>query len=119
MAAKATEVRALYRAFLKEGQKFPNYNIRQYVKRKTQADFRAHQGEQDSELLAQILSSAKAELEVVRRQALVFHLYARKQKSVMDIPLVQVLEQQLETAPSSAESKRALFQDRDTNTGSY
>ena len=34
-------------------------------------------------MLSEILKNAKAELAVVQRQAMVFHLYARKQKSVM------------------------------------
>ena len=38
---------------------------------------------------------------------------------LQDIPLVKVLEKQLENAPSSQESKRALFDQPETNTGSY
>lgn len=104
---------------MKEGAKFPNYNIRQYVKRKAREDFELHKHDQKESVVAKVWASARSELDVVKRQALVYHLYARKQKSVMDIPLATVLREQLATAPSSAESKRALFQDRDTNTGSY
>ena len=70
--------------------------LRSYVKRKAQDDFRAHRGESDPGRLSQLWSHAKAEFEAVQRQAIVYHLYARQHKSVMDVPLKQVLQAQSE-----------------------
>ncbi|KAK9832894.1 hypothetical protein WJX74_001055 [Apatococcus lobatus] len=98
------EVRSLYRAFLRESVKFPNYNIREYVKRRATTGFRQHATEKDTAVLDSLRQQAQADLEVVKRQAIVYHLYSRKQKSVMDIPLATMLEEQAAAAPYSQSS---------------
>ncbi|BDA40397.1 probable LYR motif-containing protein 4 [Coccomyxa sp. Obi] len=91
----------MYRTFLKHGAKFPNYNIREYVRRKAREGFRAHKGETDAQKLSELLQDAKQELEVVKRQSLVYSMYARKQKSIMDIPLEKMLRDQAEIPTST------------------
>ncbi|CAL8467311.1 g6848 [Coccomyxa elongata] len=86
----------MYRSFLKHGAKFPNYNIREYVRRKAKEGFRAHREETDAQKLSGLLQDAKQELEVVKRQSLVYSMYARKQKSIMDMPLERLLKDQAE-----------------------
>jgi len=54
-----------------------------YVLRKTKQDFRAHQSESSGEAVSELIVKAKAELEVVKRQAMVYSMYARKHKSIM------------------------------------
>ena len=54
-----------------------------YVKRRTKEEFRTHQHEADVQAVESFLTAAKAELEVVKRQALVYQMYARKHKSIM------------------------------------
>ncbi|KAK9843445.1 hypothetical protein WJX81_002999 [Elliptochloris bilobata] len=76
------------------GAKFPNYNIREYVKRKAREDFRAHASEADPAAAQALWAQAKDELKVWTRQATVYSLYARPQKSVMDIPLKAALDAQ-------------------------
>lgn len=57
--------------------------LRRYVKRKAREDFELHKHDQKESVVAKVWASARSELDVVKRQALVYHLYARKQKSVM------------------------------------
>ncbi|KAK9823181.1 hypothetical protein WJX72_000887 [[Myrmecia] bisecta] len=95
----AAEVKALYRALLKEGRKFPNYNIREYVKRKTKEDFRAHKAEADASVVEQLWTKAKSEYEIAKRQAVVYGMYARCQRSIMDVPLQAVLQEQASSGP--------------------
>jgi hypothetical protein len=93
--------------------------VLRYVKRRTKEKFRANQHEGDGQAVDQLLKEARAELEVVKRQLLVYTMYARKHKSIMvralhtpvcvmriasarlmlcgglqDIPLTQVLREQ-------------------------
>lgn len=95
----ASEVKALYKAFLREGKKFSNYNVREFVQRKAKADFRSNATQTDKTAIEQMWTQAKRDLEVAKRQALVYRLYGSKQKSVMDIPMVKVLQQQAKDAP--------------------
>ncbi len=57
-----------------------------YVKRKARQDFRAHVDETDPAAADALWAQAKAELKVWQRQATVYSLYARPQKSVMVPP---------------------------------
>lgn len=57
-----------------------------YVKRKARQDFRAHVVEADPVAADALWAQAKAELKVWQRQATVYSLYARPQKSVMVPP---------------------------------
>ncbi|KAL3139602.1 hypothetical protein ABBQ38_003920 [Trebouxia sp. C0009 RCD-2024] len=95
----ASEVKGLYKAFLREGKKFSNYNVREFVQRKAKVDFRSHAAETDKAIVSKLWTQAKLDLEVARRQAVVYSLYGSKQKSVMDIPMVKVLQKQTEDAP--------------------
>ena len=49
-------------------------------------EFRAHRAETDSAALSRLWNHAKQELEAVKRQAMVYSLYAREHKSVMVRP---------------------------------
>ena len=60
----------------------PLWHVR-YVKRRTKQDFRTHQHEADAQVVEGFLTAAKGELEVVKRQCLVYQMYARKHKSIM------------------------------------
>jgi ribosomal protein L12E/L44/L45/RPP1/RPP2 len=54
-----------------------------YILRRSKTGFRSHAGEADPARLAALVAEARSELEVVRRQALVHGLYARRGKSVL------------------------------------
>jgi hypothetical protein len=54
-----------------------------YIKRRAKEGFAESQSITDAAALEQLWQRAKEELEVVKRQAVVYGLYARKHKSVM------------------------------------
>lgn len=95
----ASQVKALYKAFLREGKKFTNYNVREFVQRKAKADFRSNASQTDKAAIELLWTQAKQDLDTAKRQTLVYSMYGSKQKSVMDIPMVKVLQQQEEDAP--------------------
>lgn len=96
------------------------------MQRKAKVDFRSHAAETDKAVVDQLWTQAKLDLDIARRQALVYSLYGSKQKSVMvicclfcisisnitncyaetlnlqDIPMVKVLQKQAEDAPYTA-----------------
>ena len=94
------------------------------MQRKAKVDFRSHAAETDKAVIDQLWTQAKLDLDVAKRQALVYSLYGSKQKSVMvisclfctccmnswdaevsnlqDIPMVKVLQKQAEDAPYTA-----------------
>lgn len=63
------------------GNSFPNYNIREYVRRRAREEF-------SKEGTGKSLAAIREELDVVRRQGAVYSLYNRGPvvKSVMDLP---------------------------------
>jgi LYR motif-containing protein 4 len=67
------------------GSKFPNYNIREYVRRRAREQFKEASKVSDEGQLTELWSKGKETIEMVKRQAVVYQLYARKQKSVMDM----------------------------------
>lgn len=77
------EVRALFRAFLRNGRTFPQFNISHYIQRRAKEEFHAHAREADPAKLQQLVASGKEQLDVVKRQALVYGLYGRKIKNVL------------------------------------
>ncbi|KAH7288866.1 hypothetical protein KP509_31G047400 [Ceratopteris richardii] len=84
----AAEVKALFRAFLREARKFPDYNIREYVKRRSRQGFHQNQN-----IVPELATAAFAEgrelLEVAKRQAVVYSLYAPKVKNIMELKHVE------------------------------
>ncbi|KAL2898553.1 LYR motif-containing protein 4 [Bienertia sinuspersici] len=86
VAPARAEILQLYRSFLRVARKFPDYNIREYAKRRTIDGFHHNKSLSDSSSIAQAFSDAKAEFQIAERQALVYSLYAPKFRSIMDIP---------------------------------
>lgn len=60
------------------------------MQRKAKVDFRSNAAETDKAVVNTLWTQAKLDLEVARRQALVYSLYGSKQKSVMVIKLSAV-----------------------------
>ncbi|GLT25232.1 hypothetical protein SLA2020_003760 [Shorea laevis] len=84
-APTRNEVLWLYRSLLRVARQFCDYNIREYTKRRTIDAFRHNQKLTDSSKVAAAFADGKAQLEVAKRQCIVYSLYAPKVKSVMDI----------------------------------
>ena len=84
-APSRAEIVSLFRSLLRTAAKFPDYNIREYVRRRTIDGFREKRGLVDTSAIAEVYSDGKSQLEVAKRQAVVYSLYAPPVKSVMEI----------------------------------
>ncbi|GFH23440.1 LYR motif-containing protein 4B, partial [Haematococcus lacustris] len=78
--ATASEVKALFRAFLREGRRYNNYNVREYIIRVAKERFRTSPSD-----VAAKLAEAKKDLALVKRQAIVYQLYAGPIKNVLEL----------------------------------
>ncbi|KAG6761232.1 hypothetical protein POTOM_034439 [Populus tomentosa] len=78
------EILYLYRSLLRTARQFCDYNIREYAKRRTIDAFRQNQDLTDSLAISAAYSDGKTQLDVAKRQAVVYSLYAPTIKSVME-----------------------------------
>ncbi|KAG1656613.1 hypothetical protein FOA52_008436 [Chlamydomonas sp. UWO 241] len=78
------EVKSLMRAFLRGGAQFPNYNIREYILRRVKDGFREGAGESGPSSAA-LWAHAKEEYSVMKRQSVVYGMYARKIKNILEV----------------------------------
>ncbi|TKY65117.1 LYR motif-containing protein 4 [Spatholobus suberectus] len=81
----AAQVLSLFRSLLRVAREFPDYNIREYAKRRTVDAFREHATLSDPSATASAFSHGKSQLAVVKRQAVVHSLYAPQLRSVMEL----------------------------------
>ncbi|KAI9088435.1 hypothetical protein K1719_029884 [Acacia pycnantha] len=81
------QIVSLLRSLLRTARQFPDYNIREYTKRRAIDAFRHNQSLTDQASIASAYSDGKAQLEIAKRQAIVYSLYAPNIKSVMDLKL--------------------------------
>lgn len=84
-APSPTQARELFKALLREARKFPNYNVREYVKRRTVDGFHEHRDASDPAAIAAAYAYGVKQLEIAKRQAVVYNLYAPAVKSIMDL----------------------------------
>ncbi|XP_029817271.1 LOW QUALITY PROTEIN: LYR motif-containing protein 4 [Manacus vitellinus] len=84
-ASPASQVLRLYRALLRESQRFSGYNYRTYAIRRIRDAFRENKNIKDSEKVEELVNKAKANLEVIRRQVTIGQLYST-QKLVIESP---------------------------------
>ncbi|XP_039567979.1 LYR motif-containing protein 4 isoform X2 [Passer montanus] len=67
-ASSRAQVLRLYRALLRESQRFSGYSYRNYAIRRIKDAFRENKNIADSEKIEELLNKAKANLEVIQRQ---------------------------------------------------
>ncbi|XXG72344.1 hypothetical protein AAC387_Pa07g1468 [Persea americana] len=79
------EVLSLFRSLLRTAGIFSDYNIREYAKRRTINGFHQNRRLSDPSSIASAFYDGKSQLEVAKKQAIVYSLYAPKSKSVMEI----------------------------------
>ncbi|KAM6088659.1 LYR motif-containing protein 4 isoform 1-T1 [Chlamydotis macqueenii] len=68
-ASSRAQVLRLYRALLRESQRFGGYNYRMYAIRRIRDAFRENKNIKDAEKIEELVNKAKANLEVIHRQA--------------------------------------------------
>ncbi|KAI3504686.1 hypothetical protein L1887_26342 [Cichorium endivia] len=79
------EIISLFRSLIRSARQFPDYNIREYTKRRTIEAFRDNKTLSEPSSIAAAFADGKSQLQVAKRQAVVYSLYAPKIKSIMDI----------------------------------
>ncbi|KAG5618499.1 hypothetical protein H5410_018323 [Solanum commersonii] len=79
------EVLTLFRSLLRTAREFPDYNVKEYTKRRTIDGFRQNKDLSDPSKVTAAFSDGRSQLEVAKRQAVVYSLYAPKVKSVMEL----------------------------------
>ncbi|XP_037237649.1 LYR motif-containing protein 4 isoform X4 [Falco rusticolus] len=67
-ASSRAQVLRLYRALLRESQRFSGYNYRMYAIRRIRDAFKENKNIKDSEKIEELVKKAKANLEVIHRQ---------------------------------------------------
>ncbi|XP_050224137.1 uncharacterized protein LOC126673870 [Mercurialis annua] len=82
--ASRGEVLSLCRSLLRTARQFSDYNIREYSKRRTIDAFRGNRNLTDPSSISAAFSDGKSQLDVAKRQAVVYSLYAPKIKSIME-----------------------------------
>lgn len=65
----------LYKQLEREAAKFPQYNYREFAKRRIRDHFVANRGVTDPVRQGELLQEGKRSLEVIRRQVALSHLY--------------------------------------------
>ncbi|GJM90630.1 hypothetical protein PR202_ga06930 [Eleusine coracana subsp. coracana] len=86
-APARSEVLSLFRSFLRTARQFSDYNIREYTRRRAADAFRENRALADEPAAAAAFAEGKKQLEVAKRQAVVYSLYAPKSKSIMEMKL--------------------------------
>lgn len=84
-APSRAEALSLLRSLLRTAAKFSDYNIREYVRRRTIDGFRENRGLADPSAIASAFSEGRSQLEVAKRQAVVYSIYAPQVKSIMEL----------------------------------
>ncbi|XP_014101488.1 protein bcn92 [Bactrocera oleae] len=79
------QVITIYRLLLREAEKIPAYNFRMFAGRKIRDTFRENKSINDFAVIDQKLAEAKQNLELVRRQVIIGHLYSAE-KLVIEQP---------------------------------
>ncbi|KAK7340607.1 hypothetical protein VNO77_21315 [Canavalia gladiata] len=80
-----SEILSLYRSLLRVARHFPDYNIREYTKRRTVDAFRQNATLSDPSSISSAFSHGNSQLQVAKRQAVVYSLYVPQLRSVMEL----------------------------------
>lgn len=75
MSVKPSDVRKLYKALLRHGSRFTDYNFREYTIRRTQDAFRAGMQEKNPEKVNRLYYEGLNNLNVVKRQAAISNMF--------------------------------------------
>ncbi|XP_060100172.1 LYR motif-containing protein 4 [Heteronotia binoei] len=84
-APTRAQVLRLYRALLRESEKFTSYGYRTYAIRRIRDAFRENKNLKDSSKIEALVNSAKSNLEMIHRQVTIGQLYSA-QKLVIECP---------------------------------
>lgn len=80
-----SQVLSLCRSLLRAGRQYPDYNIREYTKRRTMDGFRMNKDLTDPSKISEVYAEGKEQLEVVERVLKVYLAYPPKTKNIMEL----------------------------------
>ncbi|KAG5393701.1 hypothetical protein IGI04_023664, partial [Brassica rapa subsp. trilocularis] len=78
---------SLGRSLLRAGHQYPDYNIREYAKRRTLEGFRMNKNLTDHSKVEEAYAEGKKQLEVVERVVKVYLAYPPRTKNIMELKL--------------------------------
>ncbi|XP_013186412.2 LYR motif-containing protein 4 [Amyelois transitella] len=70
-----TQILSLYKALMRESQKFPNYNFRSYALRRVRDAFKENQSVTDTKTITKQIEFAKDNLSMLKRQVIIGNMY--------------------------------------------
>ncbi len=73
----STPLQSLYKSLLRQAQKYPQYNYREYALRKIKEDFSAAKSISDPQELTKFLEQERQNLEQLKRMTKVQELYCK------------------------------------------
>lgn len=76
MSVAKSDVIKLYKALLRHGGKFSDYNFREYTLRKTKLEFAKLKAETNPEVIKQAYYNGLTNLNIVKRQASISQMFA-------------------------------------------
>mmetsp|Transcript_4101 Transcript_4101/g.9339 ORF Transcript_4101/g.9339 Transcript_4101/m.9339 type:complete len:92 (+) Transcript_4101:79-354(+) len=79
------EVISLYRELLRHGNRFSNYNFKEYVLRRTRDDFRSNRSVTDGARVAELVAKGRGDLEVVKRQAALSSMFKPNMEYIINV----------------------------------
>lgn len=79
----SSSVVSVFRTYLRTAQKFPDVNIREFLKRRGREEFRKYAQETDQAVIDKGLAEAKESIAMMQRTSQVYGLYAPKHASVL------------------------------------
>ncbi|XP_063221878.1 LYR motif-containing protein 4 [Bacillus rossius redtenbacheri] len=92
----------LYKEMLAEAKKFDSYNFRMYALRKIRDSFRESKHLQDSSQIQKAFEEAKNNLEIIKRQVVIGHLYSTEKLVIENEEVRTRLRQKAGTEASSS-----------------
>lgn len=86
MSGTRLKVLSLYKNLIRESRKFNSYNYRMYAIRKTRDEFRSNQKVSDPSVIEQLIKKAEDNLELIKRQVLIGHMYGEGHLIIENFP---------------------------------
>lgn len=75
MSVKASDLRKLYRALLRNSARFSDYNFREYALRRTRDAFQQHKMEKDPQVINQLYYDGLNNLAILKRQTAISQMF--------------------------------------------
>ncbi|CAH1981362.1 unnamed protein product [Acanthoscelides obtectus] len=83
--SKKIDILKLYKSLMRESQKIPDYNFRNYALRKVRDSFKANSSITDATLLKNEVQDAFKNLDIMKRQAAIGQMYSAEKLVIENI----------------------------------